>query len=90
MRKTCVVVAVLVTLLSFAAVDRPSFDAASVKPNTSGSPPGTMRFWPGGRFTASNVALRKLVEAAYHIVPNRGLVSGGPAWVDSAGFDIEA
>jgi uncharacterized protein (TIGR03435 family) len=86
----CVVVAVLVTLVSFAAVDRPSFDAASVKPNTSGSPSGTMRFWPGGRFTASNVPLRKLVEAAYHIVPNRGLVSGGPAWVDSTGFDIEA
>jgi uncharacterized protein (TIGR03435 family) len=77
-------------LVCLAAGERPSFETASVKANTSANPPGTMRFWPGGRYTAGNVTLKAMVEAAYHIVPNRDLVTGGPAWIESARFDIEA
>ena len=68
-----------------------SFEVASIKANNTGTPQfGTMRFWPGGRYTASNVTLKTLVESAYHIVSNRGFVTGGPSWVDTATFDIEA
>jgi uncharacterized protein (TIGR03435 family) len=78
--------------LSRAQADvRPTFEVASVKPNMSGSRPmGYMRFWPGGRFTATNVTLLALVESAYHVTRNKGLVTGGPDWLDSARFDIEA
>jgi uncharacterized protein (TIGR03435 family) len=70
---------------------RPAFEAASVKPNMSGPRPmGYMRFWPGGRFTATNVTLLALVESAYHVTRNKGFVTGGPDWRDSARFDVEA
>ncbi len=41
-----------------------------------------------GRFTTALVTLRSLVVAAFNVTPWR--VSGGPAWLDTDGFDIVA
>ena len=71
---------------------RPSFDAfevATVKP----TPPD----WTGGRylrmqtahqFLAKNYTLRVILAAAYNLTPRA--VAGGPAWVDSDHYDIQA
>ncbi|HWB32479.1 MAG TPA: TIGR03435 family protein [Acidobacteriaceae bacterium] len=40
-------------------------------------------------FSAMNVPLRKIIEAAYSMNDD-DLVLGGPSWVDSANFDLEA
>jgi uncharacterized protein (TIGR03435 family) len=72
------------------AAARPAFEVASIKPNTSGDRPGYPWFSPGGEFTATNMTLRSLVETAYQIVRGKGLVTGGPVWLDSDRFDIAA
>jgi bla regulator protein blaR1 len=67
------------------------FDAASVKPNKSGD---TLRspsmILPGGRFTATNNTLRALILNAYGIFASPYLLVGGPAWIDSERYDVDA
>jgi uncharacterized protein (TIGR03435 family) len=65
----------------------PVFEVASVKPTkVSGS--AYYFFHPGGRFTATNFPLKGLITRAYRLQGNQ--VEGGPSWVSSDGFDIEA
>src|SRR5271168_4896260 len=66
------------------------FDAATTKPAAPGSRDGgRVRTLAGGQtFTASNVALKYLIVTAYSLRPDQ--VAGGPAWVNSDGYDIEA
>jgi hypothetical protein len=44
-----------------------SFEAASVKPNTSGESNTSVRRLPGGRFTATNVPVALLVQMAHQL-----------------------
>lgn len=41
-----------------------------------------------GRLAASNVSLRFLIQVAYDVQPFQ--ISGGPDWIDSEGFDLNA
>jgi uncharacterized protein (TIGR03435 family) len=66
----------------------PAFEVASVKENTSGDVQALMYPQPGGRFTATNVTLRALIENAYQLQESQ--VSGGPDWLDRDRFDISA
>jgi len=67
---------------------RPEFDVASVKPNASGRNNLLMRPPVDGRFTATNVTLKMLIALAYKV---RQLeISGGPAWIASDRYDINA
>jgi uncharacterized protein (TIGR03435 family) len=67
---------------------RPTFDVASVKTNTSGA--GMIMIGPptGGRFRATNATLKILVGLAYKM--QNFAISGGPGWIDSEHYDIEA
>lgn len=70
----------------------PTFEVASVKPNIDG--PGKMQTVtrPGGVYLAVNTPLRLLIADAY--IGNQpgasDRVVGGPAWVQSARYDITA
>jgi uncharacterized protein (TIGR03435 family) len=75
----------LATAQSTAA--RPEFEAASIKPNTSGAR-GIMIRPVGGRFTATNITLRMLILYAYKV--RNFELSGGPGWIDSDRYDITA
>ena len=66
---------------------RPVFEAASARENRSGDARATMQF-PPGRFVATNALLRPIIAAAYGFPVFR--VTGGPPWLNSARFDIEA
>jgi uncharacterized protein (TIGR03435 family) len=70
------------------SADRPTFDVASVKPNKSGDGRVMFRPEPGGRCTGSNVTVGMLVNVAYQLKPHQ--MVGGPAWMDSEHFDVEA
>jgi len=67
-----------------------AFDAASVKPSKSGDLRAPSMILPGGRFIATNNTLRALILNAYGIFTSPDLLSGGPAWIDSERFDIDA
>jgi uncharacterized protein (TIGR03435 family) len=64
-----------------------SFDAVSIKRNTSGDT--RIRFeMPPGRLNAVNVPLRFAIRQAYRLPESR--VLGGPTWLDADRFDIAA
>jgi uncharacterized protein (TIGR03435 family) len=73
-------------------VQPPAFEVASVKLNRSLTGKSGGGFQPGGRFSAENLPLRLLIQMAYGDPRplSRFQIAGGPAWLDSDGFDIEA
>lgn len=76
-----------------AVAQEPSFAAASIRANPSGLHPsglpgGTTDFRPGGRFSAENVRLLELISTAWNI--ERYRLTGGPDWLRSARFNVEA
>jgi len=71
-----------------APATRQEFEVASVKPNTSGNNMVMIRPPAGGRFTATNARLKMLIGLAYNV--QNFEISGGPAWINSDGYDIEA
>jgi uncharacterized protein (TIGR03435 family) len=65
-----------------------AFEVSTVKPNKSGSSSSESSF-QNGRFLASNVSLKSLLQYdAYRIPESR--ILGGPKWLSSERFDIEA
>jgi len=67
---------------------RPAFEVASIRPHQNQSDPAQNDFLPGGRFTASNIPLKKLLRIALSVEDDQ--ITGGPGWVDSATYDIDA
>ncbi|MGB7762223.1 MAG: TIGR03435 family protein [Bryobacteraceae bacterium] len=67
------------------------FEVASVKPTgvleQFGTTSSGLRTGHG-RLTASNVTLKRCIMGAFAVGPNQ--ISGGPAWLDSDGYDIVA
>jgi uncharacterized protein (TIGR03435 family) len=79
----------LAAYAAFAQTTRPSFDAASIKPNrTETRRVMLIRPQPGGRLSAENAPLRLLIQNAYSLQAFQ--IAGGPAWMDSDGYDLEA
>jgi bla regulator protein BlaR1 len=68
------------------AADAPTFEVASVKP----SEPGTATLGRGtpGRFTSQNMTVRRMIRQAYDIHETQ--IVGGPDWINSQGFTIDA
>jgi uncharacterized protein (TIGR03435 family) len=65
----------------------PQFDVASVKVNTSGT--AASRFLPaGGTVDGRNVVLKLLLNYAYGVEGFN--ISGGPGWINSERFDVQA
>ena len=71
-----------------AASAPPTFEVAAIRQNKSGSG-SSQSNTTNDRFTATNVSLKSLMQyEAYGIPASR--ILGGPAWVSSTKFDIEA
>jgi uncharacterized protein (TIGR03435 family) len=66
---------------------RPQFDVASVKMNTSGTTGSRFRPTRGG-IDGQNVVLKLLLNYAYGVEGFN--ISGGPAWINSERFDVQA
>jgi uncharacterized protein (TIGR03435 family) len=100
-----VTIAVLLVTTGYAVFGQsgahPAFEVASIKRGASASQsmdlPVGVSYKPGGRMIATNAPLRLLIQFAYavhdapHSQPLRASqVVGGPAWIDSEGYNIEA
>jgi uncharacterized protein (TIGR03435 family) len=80
----------ILTLLPRAGAQQPGapqFDVASVKPGDPSSH-GQMAQQSPGRYEARNLTLLSLVLGAYQI--NADQLIGGPSWLTSPGWDIDA
>ena len=64
-----------------------NFDVATVKKNKSDTHMMRIMMKPDG-FACDNIPLKTLIAQAYGI--KQDLISGGPDWVDSEGFDVDA
>jgi uncharacterized protein (TIGR03435 family) len=73
---------------SQAADTRLSFEVASIKLAQSGMRGRFFRMGDPSRFSTGNVPTKDLIGFAYHVQPFQ--ISGGPSWIDSEGYDIEA
>jgi uncharacterized protein (TIGR03435 family) len=83
--------AILVSIAAyglFAQSAKPAFQAASVKANTTNPPRRIVRPQAGGRLMAENAPLMMLIQNAYRVQMFQ--VVGGPDWINTDGFDLEA
>ena len=65
----------------------PSFEVASIKPNRSGDQRIRLMFAPDG-LSANGLPLKELIGFAYNLKDFQ--ISGGPGWIESERYDIEA
>ena len=65
-----------------------AFDVASIKPAAPGARGSFFNNSAGGLVRITNMTLKDLLVFAYRIQPFQ--VSGGPPWVDSDHYDVEA
>jgi uncharacterized protein (TIGR03435 family) len=63
------------------------FDAASIKPNNSGSRASNLSL-QGRRLVGRNVTLRMLILRAYKVEDHQ--LAGGPSWLNTDRYDVEA
>ncbi len=66
----------------------PAFEVSVVRLNKSGDS-GSRSNFQNGRFTATNVLLKNLIHYQAYGVPEPRIL-GGPKWINSRRFDIEA
>src|SRR4051812_13239160 len=66
-----------------------AFDAASIKLNTTGASGITLETFPGGRLNVVNNPLSNVIRNAYNSI-RPFLLQGGPDWINSDRYDIEA
>ena len=65
----------------------PSFEVASIKPNRSGDQRIRLMFAPDG-LSANGLPVKELIGFAYNLKDFQ--ISGGPGWIESERYDIEA
>lgn len=65
-----------------------TFEVASIKPNAASDHRIQIGFQPGGRFVATGITVRLLIAQAFNIRDFQ--ISGGPGWLASDRFDINA
>lgn len=70
------------------AAPRPSFEVAVIRPNHKDSPCCTYGGMQPGGYRIRNISLKSLIAAAYELPENQ--ISGGPGWMGSEHYDIEA
>jgi len=78
--------------MTIVSAQAPAFEVATVKPNTSATPPSSTFFQRGSQVAISNHPLRLLMAIAFNLDVNKAaaLITSLPGWADTNGFDIQA
>jgi uncharacterized protein (TIGR03435 family) len=76
-----------VLLVAAGTMSAQSFEVASIKPNHSGAASRFVHPTPG-KLNISNMTLKDLLMFAYQVRDFQ--ISGGPGWINSDQYDIEA
>jgi uncharacterized protein (TIGR03435 family) len=87
-RKTSLLgIAISIGLAAQQQPDKVEFDVVSIKPAEPTAPSHMTQQTPGG-FRGQNLRLFELVMGAWQL--NRDQLVGGPNWLETAGWDIDA
>jgi uncharacterized protein (TIGR03435 family) len=65
-----------------------TFEVASIKPSAPDTRGRAIMLQPGGGLRVTNWTLKGLITRAYDVRDFQ--VSGGPGWIDSVHYDIQA
>jgi uncharacterized protein (TIGR03435 family) len=65
------------------------FEVASIKRSPPDATPQSYRVLPGGRFTMDNATLKQVITFAWDL-DDDSLIAGGPTWLDSTRYTINA
>ena len=77
------------TLISAAGQNRATFDVAAIHSVKPGSDRGFIKPLPGGNgYVVENMTLKSMIAVIYRVPAT--LITGGPAWIETAKFNIEA
>src|ERR1700722_17087417 len=91
-RLAAVVVYVVCIGWRLAAQAPAEFEVASIKPYVSEGNPASegssTKVLPGGRLSARNVTVRKLIRNSFGVDDFQ--IAGVPGWIDSVSYDMEA
>lgn len=68
--------------------DQLVFEVASIKPSHPSSQGSALLITPGGGLDGRNLTLKTLIQRAYGLLDSQ--ISGGPAWLNSERYDIQA
>jgi uncharacterized protein (TIGR03435 family) len=79
--------AVSITLVAQQQLGKIEFEVVSIKPADPNAPGHVVQQSPG-RFRGQNLRLFELIMSAWHL--NRDQLIGGPNWLETAGWDIDA
>src|SRR6266852_2327657 len=84
--------ALLLAASAVLAAQRPAFDVASIKINTSNDGIQEFQMRPGGRLMISGMPLRDLIRRAYGFdsIQHTRQVVGGPGWAGVDRFNVLA
>ncbi len=82
-RISALIVVMSLALRAQEASRKVQFEEASIKPDDPNSSGGTTNSSPG-RFSATNVTLKRLIGRAYDLEPYQ--VEGGPKWIETEKF----
>jgi len=83
-----IVFAASLFLACLSAAPAPRFEVASIHLDDPNSRGAGMKFAPGGMLSISGMTIRNLIWLAWHLPPER--VTGGPKWLDSDYYAIQA
>jgi uncharacterized protein (TIGR03435 family) len=78
----------ILLLASAAAPAQKVFEVASIKPNAENDNRIMIRMQPGGRFTATGVTLKQLMNQAFNVRDSQ--ITNGPGWISSDRYDVNA
>jgi uncharacterized protein (TIGR03435 family) len=67
---------------------RPTLEVASIRPSSVGETGPTFRVDPQFRFIITGTTTRELIAEAYNVKDYQ--ISGGPSWINSEKYDIDA
>jgi hypothetical protein len=79
---------ILAVLILAGALHAQKFEAASIHPNPGGTEGRVVDFEDSGLLRVSNASLKMLIRSAYGVQNDQ--IIGGPKWLDSDRYDIEA
>ena len=83
-----IVIAMAGSVCAQRAAEPPDFEVASVRLHTVADTEPSTTVFPGGRLSAVNLNVRKMLRNAFGIEDYQ--ISGAPHWIDSTNYDIEA
>ncbi len=88
MKLSALIVAVCL-LAQTPALPRPTFDVVAIHPSDPNLTSGRIKPIPGNHgYTAENISVRLMIALMYKIPI--GLVEGGPSWLNTDRFNVEA